>query len=540
MSAIIKVHDKRSGNTYFYKSESYWDKEKQQPRSHRKLIGKLDPETGKMIPTDGRGRKRRSALKTDKANVPGPIPVTRLDRQFYGATYLLDQIGKVTGISDDLKTCFPDSYKKIESIAYFLILENDNPLSRFSKFSKTHKHPFDQDIPSQRSSEIFEAITEDQKMKFFGLQGKRRLEKEYWAYDNTSISSYSEQLKQVKFGKNKDDAHLAQINLALLFGEKSGLPFYYRKLAGNIPDVKTVDELIRELNVLGCSKVHLCMDRGYYSKDNINGLYRKHYKFLCGASVTLSYAKAVIDELGDRIRDYRNYNDSYKVYASSKMISWDYSQARPYKRDTITGDRRMYLHIYYNPEKAVEDENRFTAYMVKLEKELRSGKHIPEHESAYSKYFEVRTTPVRGIQIEPKNEVMQKARRYYGYFVLISNEVKDPIKALELYRTRDVVEKAFGNLKERLNCRRTLVSSDRSLEGKLFVEFIALIYLSYIKSKMQKKDLFSKYTLTGLLDELDVIECFLEPGKAPIQGEVTTKQEQIYRDLEVEPLLAKS
>ena len=89
----------------------------------------------------------------------------------YGATYLLDQIGKVTGISDDLKTCFPDSYKKIESIAYFLILENDNPLSRFSKFSKTHKHPFDQDIPSQRSSEIFEAITEDQKMKFFRLQG---------------------------------------------------------------------------------------------------------------------------------------------------------------------------------------------------------------------------------------------------------------------------------------------------------------------------------------------------------------------------------
>ena len=28
------------------------------------------------------------------------------------------------------------------------------------------------------------------------------------------------------------------------------------------------------------------------------------------------------------------------------------------------------------------------------------------------------------------------------------------------------------NVKDRLNCRRTLVSSDESLEGKLFVEFI--------------------------------------------------------------------
>ena len=41
-----------------------------------------------------------------------------------------------------------------------------------------------------------------------------------------------------------------------------------------------------------------------------------------------------------------------------------------------------------------------------------------------------------------------------------------------------------------------------------------------------------------LLDELDVIECYLEPGKAPIQGEVLMKQEQLYLDLGVKPLLA--
>lgn len=40
------------------------------------------------------------------------------------------------------------------------------------------------------------------------------------------------------------------------------------------------------------------------------------------------------------------------------------------------------------------------------------------------------------------------------------------------------------------------------------------------------------------LNEPDVIECFTEPGTAPIQGEVLKKQEQIYQDLEVTPLLA--
>jgi len=60
---IIKQTDKRTGNTYVYESESYWDKEKQQPRSKRKLIGKLDEETGEVIPTDGRGKNRTEIKK---------------------------------------------------------------------------------------------------------------------------------------------------------------------------------------------------------------------------------------------------------------------------------------------------------------------------------------------------------------------------------------------------------------------------------------------------------------------------------------------
>ncbi len=47
----VKVTNKKSGITYVYESESYWDKEKEQPRNKRKLIGKIDPETGKIIPT---------------------------------------------------------------------------------------------------------------------------------------------------------------------------------------------------------------------------------------------------------------------------------------------------------------------------------------------------------------------------------------------------------------------------------------------------------------------------------------------------------
>ena len=96
-----------------------------------------------------------------------------------------------------------------------------------------------------------------------------------------------------------------------------------------------------------------------------------------------------------------------------------------------------------------------------------------------------------------------------------------------------MVEKAFGNIKERLNCKRMLVSSDASLEGKLFVEFIALIYLSYIKKQMSEKNLFNQFTIQGLLDEVDLIECFNEPGKSLTVGEILQKQRQIFKDMDV-------
>ena len=115
----------------------------------------------------------------------------------------------------------------------------------------------------------------------------------------------------------------------------------------------------------------------------------------------------------------------------------------------------------------------------------------------------------------------------------MSNDIKDPIKALEIYRNKDLVEKAFGNLKERLNLRRTAVSSEGSLDGKLFVQFVALIYMSYLKKKMSDERLFERYTMQELLDELDVIEVFEYPGNALKVGEVTKKQENLYKSLGV-------
>ncbi len=63
--AIIKQYDKRSGITYAYESHSYWDPEKKMTRAKRKLIGRVDPQTGEITPTDGRNKKNKATAPSD-------------------------------------------------------------------------------------------------------------------------------------------------------------------------------------------------------------------------------------------------------------------------------------------------------------------------------------------------------------------------------------------------------------------------------------------------------------------------------------------
>lgn len=515
--AIVYQKNKKTGTTYVYESISHWDKEKKQSRAKRRCIGKLDPVTKEVIET-----------KTIKSSM------VDFSHKFFGATYLLESIGNKIGLINDLRKCFPKTYKQILSIAYYLILEDKNSLSRFKKWSLTHEHPFDENIPSQRSSELFASISDDAREMFFKLQSKRRVDDEFWAYDTTSISSYSNCLNQIKYGVNKDHDPLPQLNIALLYGQKSNLPFYYRKLPGNISDVKTIDNLLETINYLGLNKLKFVLDRGFYSESNINNLYRKNMKFLIGTKTSLNFVKLEIDNIKSKIRSWDNYNQGYDIFAHTSIIRWRYSP-KENNNSVKKSYRRMYLHLYFNPNKAIDDERKLNIMLGKLKEELVSNKRISQNEKKYNKYFEIKSTPKKGIKVNVKDDVINDAKSRFGYFTLISNDIKNPITALETYRNKDLVEKAFDDLKNRLSCDRLKVSSDLSLSGKLFVEFISLIHLSYIKKQMQDMDLFKTYTMSEIIDEVDMIECYKNSKSKKLLGEITNKQIDIYKYMNVDP-----
>jgi len=71
--AIVQCHNRKSGITYVYDSVCFFDDQQGKYRYKRKLLGKLDPETGEMVPTGKRGGYYPRRDKTAE-----PIPLEPL------------------------------------------------------------------------------------------------------------------------------------------------------------------------------------------------------------------------------------------------------------------------------------------------------------------------------------------------------------------------------------------------------------------------------------------------------------------------------
>jgi transposase len=64
--SIVYQKNKKTGIVYAYENRPFWDSEKKQSRSTRKLIGKVDPSTGDIVPTVA----RNTAKSIGRASTP--------------------------------------------------------------------------------------------------------------------------------------------------------------------------------------------------------------------------------------------------------------------------------------------------------------------------------------------------------------------------------------------------------------------------------------------------------------------------------------
>lgn len=501
MASILYHHNKKNGDIYVYSSESYWDKEKKAPRTRQTYLGKLNQETGEIIPAKRRMARKPKSTGTIEASTGNTGGATKLiveptaSVKVAGPAMILEKAVEDVGLKPLLKSCFPAVYQQILSLVFFIV-QKGLPLSRSESWSSWNLHPSHEVIVSQRVSDLLQDISEDQRQNFLARWLTKISENDYLCYDLTSISSYAKANEYLKRGYNRDRESLPQLNLAMLFGQNSGLPAYYRRMPGNISDVSTLKTTLKSFDFLGAGQgLHLVLDRGFYSQSNIDELLKRRHHFTLAVPAGRKWVEQIMDRHYESIAD-----PQYFLKMEGKEVLYAVTELHKWGPDC----RRTYLHIYYNAQRAAADFDNFSAKLLQYREELKTGRLVAAHDEFYKRFFIINETPRRGRKIEfNKSEIQKYRKRYAGFFCLMSNTIKDPMAALNIYRDKDCVENCFDDLKNQLDMKRLRVHSSRSMDSRIFLQFLALILISHIRKTIKPDNNLKGLSVRDIMEAME-------------------------------------
>jgi len=509
-------------NTYLYESYSFRD-DLRRPRNRKVRIGKIDRNTGRAIYT------QEYIDRMKEAGTPITIPETdRLDGleeriiqamdslKSYGLFYFLNKILKNIKLLKILQQVFPNHWEELCMLSFYLI-GSDKPLMYMEDWiTENESYPVGT-MSSQRLSELLAAFGQKEKNDFFRAWCEANNSDEYMALDITSFSSYSQLIQDCERGYNRDGEDLCQINLCLLFGEERQLPMYQTVYSGSLKDVVTLKTTIAEMKaVSGGKKLVLVADKGFYSGKNVKMLAEKYNgtEFLLAVPFTNNWAK-------DLAREEREGIDRVE-----KLVKTSGAPFRGLSREVIVCDLKLTAYILYNPERALAERNELYSYVVWLKEMAEAGKELTaEHCRNIQKYLHVKKGEV--VKVEINQEEIEKVLETCGWLVILGNGKLEVQRVHDIYRKKDVVEKAFMKYKNLLGLKRLRVHGDERMRNKLFIAFIALILVSHIHNVMREKDLYKKMTMEKMFITLSKLKKVAIDGKHILRP-ITKEQRKIF------------
>ena len=472
--------------TYVYYRTRAYRNTKGQPTNDTVLIGKKDNDTGMLIPNK-RYYEIYNLNPTPKTEEK-IIPKTILD---FGNNFLLDCLLQKYDILSTLKYAFPDIYQEIATLAKYMLCEGNVFYYCEDWCEKTYTG-LSKIISSQKSCEICKSIQYDKRIKFFKRWIYAREKEEYLAYDITSISSYSNGYDSLEWGYNRDNENLPQINMGMIFGESTKIPVYYNVYPGSIPDKSYLDYMLRDSEEIGLKYFKLVMDKGFFSKYNLQRLNKEALRFIVSIPNHQNVPKRIISENNQMQYDSNNSLGAGKPYAKCVTIT-DYGF-------------RCNVHVFFNTMKFHDESETLFSNLEKREQVLRTMSNKPSEPQAYDRYFIFEDHKNKPFTFKRNTERINESISTLGYFLILTTDFElTSNEVLEIYRRKDVVEKCFDNLKNALDMKRMRTHTNETSDGKIFVAFVSLILRSILENIMREFNRKNNLTIDKVMKELSKI-----------------------------------
>ena len=292
-SHVGERREKRpNGDIYVYERvTAYNEKIRKTYTVSQKLKGKIKPGAEEIVAT--RPKKRKSA--------DGFVGATR---QHTGLTDILEWVGNISGIDDDVRASFnKGDAEKLLSIARYWIATGGNTLLRLESWQVMHSLPYREAITEDVYGDLFKDVgrNEDGVQSYFSYRATRLDKSPVLAFDSTTISTYSKNQSEARRGFNKDGDGLNTIKLLTLYSVKDSEPLAFAKQPGNVPDVISIDNALKQLKCFNIEKPLIVTDNGYYSQKNMMKFALHNMKFLTLVDPNIVWVRETVDALRETL-----------------------------------------------------------------------------------------------------------------------------------------------------------------------------------------------------------------------------------------------
>ena len=343
-----KITSRTKGNATYvdYEYQRGYDKDRQYTLVKRKTIGKLSPDDPTMMyPNENFVRLFPEVVIPETEDRSARSCCLRI-----GNWIVIRKIIREYKLHEILEHHLPaKDVGLLLDLAAYSIVEEDNRSQHYPSYA--YNHPLFSEgmriYSDSRVSAFLKEMDEGTSAAFLNEWNSERdhRQKIYFSYDSTNKKSQAGDLRIVETGHSKDGGETAIFNYSVAFDTKNREPLFYELYPGSINDMSQLQCMIDRAHGFGYRQIGFILDRGYFSKENIDYICSIEYSFVMMLKGKAELVKDWVLENKGSFETNRLYNiPSYDVYG--KTVE---------KRLFLTDKKPRYIHLYHSISKEADE-----------------------------------------------------------------------------------------------------------------------------------------------------------------------------------------
>ncbi|GEM_PF-1558780 len=389
----------------------------------------------------------------------------------FGATKTLWDLIKRSPLEEALELTFSrySDWRKILSLAFFLVLGTERLSPRLVEFTKNFYLPWTQVITAREVRRLFSRITAQKRALFLSRLGACLGENsEVLVYCSSPGFKRHNRMSWSARAEFADEDGEGDRSCLMAVERDSCLPLCYCLMGkSRLTSPEALRAAVARLTRrdLG-GRLMLIGDRGYAGPQAISGFLRGGLHFLVNPRTHHGIFDRIMQLSRRHLFALSAYHPVIGCAVFTKRVRWNWHLGGGRRRSAL-----LWLHIYFDENVYNQTRERLKRGIGLVYEALERGDPLPEDLQAIRERY-MRDDEGSGA-LKVVEEAVQLALDRRSVRLLLSDAWDDPVKAFCDYFDRNEIWAGFRTCRERLSSGAVLSNDLSDEDAKDFVQFLA-------------------------------------------------------------------